>query len=165
MTRPGAVGLPSEMEPIQGPFYSRKSPNMPAAGSRPASAAACSGTPASRRLSSRRATPDGSSRAVWAVVEGGVGGGPGGQRGGLLVRPRPAGFPAGEPRRPVVPRYRPWQLGESAARDIRLTYDRRQLSDHQAGHAAQVDMRCDLRRPETRRPGAGEGLDEILAGA
>jgi len=107
MTRPGAVGLPSEMEPIQGPFYSRKSPNMPAAGSRPASAAACSGTPASRRLSSRRATPDGSSRAVWAVVEGGVGGGPGGQRGGLLVRPRPAGFPAGEPRRPVVPRYRP----------------------------------------------------------
>ena len=45
------------------------------------SAAACSSAPASRRLSSRLATPPGSSRAAWAAARAG-------QRGGLLVRAR-----------------------------------------------------------------------------
>ena len=51
------------------------------AAARLASAAACSCAPVRHRLSSRRATPPG-------VVEGDVGGGPAGQRGGLLVRAR-----------------------------------------------------------------------------
>ena len=98
-------------------------------GAGPASAAACSCAPASRRLSSRRATAAGSSRGAWAaaragqrggllvrarrpqavqqaghggrVVEGGVGGGPGWPaRRPARARPPPAGGPAGRPRRP-----------------------------------------------------------------
>ena len=66
---------------------------MPAPGSRSASAVACSCAPASRRLSSRLG------HAV-RVVEGDVGGGALGQRGGLLLRARLPQAVQQRPRRP-----------------------------------------------------------------
>jgi len=60
-----AISLPAEPELILRIPCSRKSSNIPAPGSRPASAATCSGAPASRRVPSRLATSSEPSREAW----------------------------------------------------------------------------------------------------